>query len=132
MTTTADIAALFADARNMYAAAQERLGQGDLRDAGEKAWCAMNRACTGLVAARTGEMPRISPRVSNGLRNLAYRDPDFKELYAFYCQALEELHGNLFYWGLVEEPDMIRDRIREVEGYIDEAARLAPFSPERT
>ena len=47
MTTTADIAALFADARNMYAAAQERLDQGDLRDAGEKAWRAVNRACTG-------------------------------------------------------------------------------------
>jgi hypothetical protein len=125
MTTTADIAALFTDARNMYAAAQERLSQGDLRDAGEKAWCAMNRACTGLLAARTGEMPKISPRVSHGLRNLAYWDPDFKDLYAFYLHAQEELHGNLFYWGLVEEPDMLRDRIREVEGYLDVAERLA-------
>ena len=125
MTTTADINALFADARNMYAAAQERLEQGDLRDAGEKAWCAVNRACTGLVAARTGEMPRISPRVSRGLGNLAYRDPDFKDLYDFYLHAQEELHGNLFYWGLVEEPDIVLNRIREVGGYLDEAQRLA-------
>lgn len=125
MTTTADIAALFTDARNMYVAAQERLAQGDLRDAGEKAWCAMNRACTGLVAARTGEIPRISPRVSRGLGKLAYYDTEFNNLYVFYCLAQEELHGNLFYWGLVEEPSMVRDRIREVEGYLEEAQRLA-------
>ena len=125
MTTTSNIAALFADARNMYAAAQERLEQGDLRDAGEKAWCAVNRAMTGLVAARTGEMPKLSPRVSNGLRRLSYQDSAFNGLYDFYLHAQEELHGNLFYWGLVEEPDMLRERIREVEGYIDEAEGLA-------
>lgn len=70
-------------------------------------------------------MSRISPRVSRGLGNLAYRAPAFKVLYDFYLHAQEELHGNLFYWSLVEEPDIVLNRIREVGGYLEEAQRLA-------
>ena len=48
---------LFADARNVHAQAIERLQNGDIRDAAEKAWCATKRATDALILARTGEEP---------------------------------------------------------------------------
>ena len=43
---------IFADARAMQAQALQRLEQGDVRDAAEKAWCATKRATDALVLAR--------------------------------------------------------------------------------
>ena len=108
----------------MYAAAQERLDQGDLRDAGEKAWCAINRATTGLVAARTGEIPRISTHVSSRFGRLTHQDSRLEGLQRFYFTAQSILHGELFYWGLVEEPEIVQDYINGVADYIEEAQRL--------
>ena len=48
---------LFADARNVHAQAIERLQNGDIRDAAEKAWCATKRATDALILDRTGEEP---------------------------------------------------------------------------
>ena len=58
---------LFADARNVHAQAIERLQNGDIRDAAEKAWCATKRATDTLILARTGEEPptRRPPQITS-------------------------------------------------------------------
>ena len=47
------VRAIFADVRQVHAQALERLEQGDVRDAAEKAWCATKRATDALILART-------------------------------------------------------------------------------
>ena len=59
MVATDRVNEIFADARAMQAQALQRLEQGDVRDAAEKAWCATKRATDALVLARTGEEPGI-------------------------------------------------------------------------
>ena len=57
MTLTADVSVIFAAARQVHADALERLAQGDIRDAAEKAWLATLRATNALILAHTGEEP---------------------------------------------------------------------------
>lgn len=117
---------IFQDANHIYVQSIERLKQGDLRDAAEKAWCAVNRATTALVLARLGEVASKSPFVTRGLARLAHDDPaNFQELLNTYFACQNMLHGECFYWGLVEQPDWVEARIREVSGFIVEAELLA-------
>ena len=117
---------IFQDASQVYVQAIERLKQGDLRDAAEKAWCAVNRATTALVLARIGEVASKSPFVTRGLARLAHEDPvNFKELLNTYFACQNMLHGECFYWGLVEQPDWVEARIHEVYSFITDAERLA-------
>ena len=117
---------IFQDASQVYVQAIERLKQGDLRDAAEKAWCAVNRATTALVLARLGEVASKSPFVTRGLARLAHDDPaNFQELLNTYFGCQNMLHGECFYWGLVEQPDWVEARIRDVDSYIVEAEKLA-------
>ena len=55
MVMTETVKTIFDDARALQSAAVERLDQGDIRDAAEKAWGATKRATDALVLARTGE-----------------------------------------------------------------------------
>ena len=66
----------FADAHLMHTAALQRLSEGDIRDAAEKAWCAAKRATDALILARTGEEPRTSTATSAGLRRLVPTDSE--------------------------------------------------------
>ena len=117
---------IFQDASQVYVQAIERLRQGDLRDAAEKAWCAVNRATTALVLARLGEVASKSPFVTRGLGRLAHEDPaNFQDLLNTYFACQNMLHGECFYWGLVEQPDWVEARIREVDSFIVDAERLA-------
>ena len=68
MTMTADIARIFADARQVHTEALDRLAQGDVRDAAEKAWCAAKRATDALILARTSEEPERSTDTRIGWR----------------------------------------------------------------
>ena len=52
---------IFQDALFLQAAAVDRLDQGDIRDAAEKAWGATKRATDALILARTGEEPERAP-----------------------------------------------------------------------
>ena len=61
MTLTADVSVIFAAARQVHADALERLAQGDIRDAAEKAWLATLRATNALIMAHTGEEPLKTP-----------------------------------------------------------------------
>ena len=57
---------IFQDARVLQAAAVERLDQGDIRDAAEKAWGATKRATDALILARTGKSRSGRPRPGLG------------------------------------------------------------------
>ncbi len=124
MTLTADVAAIFADARSMYAGALERLAEGDTRDAAEKSWCAVKRSTDALILARTGEEPERTPLTSRLLDRLAGQDARVKPLVGRYYSRQTRLHGDCFYLGLCDDPDTER-RIRETGQYIDEVEALA-------
>ena len=124
MTMTADVADIFADAREMHASALERLDQGDIRDAAEKAWCATKRATDALILARTGEEPGTTGLTSDGLDALAREDPTIKTLVGRYYSRLSQLHGQCFYNRRCGSPDVPR-RIRETDQYIRDAEALA-------
>lgn len=115
--------ALFADARTMHAQAIVRLADGDIRDAAEKAWCATKRATDALILARTGDEPGTTAATSDGLDDLARRDPGAKSLQGRYYSRIHQLHGACFYDGRCN-PDTAR-RIRETARYISDAAGLA-------
>ena len=117
------IGALFADARAVHTQAVARLAAGDIRDAAAKAWCATKRATDALILARTGDAPITAAATSDGLDDLARRDPGAKSLQGRYYSRIHQLHGACFYDGRCN-PDTAR-RIRETDQYISDAAGLA-------
>ena len=125
MTITADSARIFADAREMYASALERLADDDIRDASEKAWCATRRATDALILARTGVEPEKSPDTTRGLDTLASQDTAVKSLVGRYFSRQGQLHGLCFYYGWCEPLSETERRIRETIDYIQDAERLA-------
>ena len=70
---------IFQDARLLQAAAVDRLDQGDIRDASEKAWGATKRSTDALVLARTGDEPERTPQTSTELRHLEGLDQDVRQ-----------------------------------------------------
>ena len=124
--TTAQVNAtdVFADARRMHEAALERMAAGDIRDAAEKAWCAMVRATEALVIAHTGEQPHTSTSAGRRLRAIAETDLSFRELRIRYIECQNVLHGECFYHGYCEPVETER-LIRATADYIRDAERLA-------
>ena len=59
MPLTIEVADIFKDAYDLHAQSLKMLGEGDIRDAAEKAWCATKRATDALILARTGEEPTL-------------------------------------------------------------------------
>ncbi len=125
MTITADVSRIFADARQVHTEAVERLEQGDIRDAAEKAWCATLRATNALILARTGEEPERTAATSRGLDALAHRDDRLRTLVGRYYTRQSQLHGQCFYLGLCEPLEVTERRIRETIQYIQDAETLA-------
>ena len=125
MTMTADVARIFEDARLMHSAALTLMNAGDIRDAAEKAWCATKRAADGMIAARTGREPTSSSDTSGSLRRIAEDSPEIAEFRLEYRERLGDLHGDCFYYGLCDPVENIIRMIRETEGFIAEAVRLA-------
>lgn len=123
MVATSRVQELYADARFMQGEALERLAEGDIRDAAEKAWCATKRATDALILSRTGEEPVTTARTSSQLDNLASRDNSLDPLLGRYWSRIGQLHGACFYDGLCN--DQTERRVRETEIYIDDAERLA-------
>ena len=124
-TPTIEPATVFADAHEMYAAALERLEQGDIRDAAEKAWCAAKRATDALILARTSVLPPRSPDTTRGLRTLAAADSAYHSLQSRYFERQAALHGDCFYTGWCEPVADTERLIRETIGYIRDAEGLA-------
>jgi uncharacterized protein (UPF0332 family) len=125
MTITADVHRIFADARQVHSEALERLEQGDIRDAAEKAWCATLRATNALILAHTGEEPEKTPETSRGLDRLAHNDNRLSTLVGRYYTRQGQLHGQCFYLGLCEPLEVTERRIRETIQYIQDAETLA-------
>ena len=126
MTTTSiqdRVDELFADARDMQAQAIDCFDRGDVRDAAEKAWCAVKRATDALILIRTGEEPVTTAATTNGLDALARRDPDTRMLQGRYYSRIYNLHGMCFYSGFCN--DQTERRIRETAAYISDAEILA-------
>ena len=121
-STQDHVRALFDDARRMQAQARERLSQGDIRDAAEKAWCATKRATDALVLSRTGEAPSTHD-TTEALLALARQSDTYETLVGRYFTRISYLHGTCFYAGLCG-PDTER-RILETVQYIDDAEALA-------
>ena len=117
------VAALFTDAREVHAQALERLQQGDVRDAAEKAWCATKRATDGLILARTDKEPETTAMTTEGLLGLSRNSPNAETLVGRYFTRISYLHGSCFYDGICG-PDTDR-RIRETIQYIVDAEELA-------
>ena len=118
---------IFQDARALQAAAVERLDQGDIRDAAEKAWGATKRATDALILARTGEEPERTPETGAGLNQLAFQDPVVRDarMVARYYTRQGRLHGGCFYNGLCDPLEDTERRIRETADYIGDAERMA-------
>ena len=114
---------IFADARQMYEQAIERLEHGDTRDAAEKAWCATKRATDALALSRTGEEPPSTHDTTEALLALARRSDAYETLVGRYFTRISYLHGTCIYSGICG-PDVER-RIRETDSYITDAEALA-------
>ena len=127
MLDTTRIDDIFADASAVYASALERLDQGGIRDAAEKAWRATLRATNALILARTGEEPERTPETGAGLRMLESLDEPVRQarLLARYYTRQGQLHGECFYNGLCEPLEATGRRIRETADYIRDAEALA-------
>lgn len=129
MTLAQDVSGILADAHAIHAASLERLEAGDIRDAAEKAWCAIVRATDALVLARTGTAPERSPHTTRGLKSLAQEDGRVRELLDRYYVAQSDLHGNCFYHGLCDPVDKTEQLIRGAAGYIQDAEALVNAHP---
>ncbi len=125
MVAIDEVNGIFADARTMYESSLERLAEGDIRDAAEKAWCATLRATNALLLARTGEEPEKTRETSGRLDQLARREPGARTLVGRYYSRQQRLHGDCFYSGIMEYPEEIERRIRETFDYISDAETLA-------
>ena len=128
MTQAISVREIFADAHQLHAQALRMLDQGDLRDASEKAWCAVKRSSDALILARTGREVRYTSQTSAGLRDLTRDCPDVAELNLRerYLLTQGSLHGDCFYMGIF---DLEQDgpRIHSVRQYILDAEQL-PYS----
>ncbi len=125
MAMTADVEQIFADAHLMRVAALSLMNSGDIRDAAEKAWCAVKRATDALITAETGAEPTTSTATSRGLRILSRENPQIKELSTTYYRYQADLHGQCFYYGFCDPIEEIIDSIRETDQFIARAERLA-------
>ena len=127
MVMTDRIAQIFRDARELQASAAERLDQGDIRDAAEKAWGAAKRATDALILAGTGREPERTPEAGAALRMMASLDPEIRRarLVRRYHSRQVVLHVECFYNHLCEPLDETERRIRGTDGYIRDAHRLA-------
>ena len=113
---------LFADARQVYEQAIERLEQGDIRDSAEKAWCATKRATDGLILGLTGEEPVTTAATSDGLDDLARETPQTRSLQGRYYSRLGQLHGACFYDRRCNQET--ERRIRETIAYVNDALAI--------
>ena len=123
-TVEANAARIFADARRMREAAVERMAEGDVRDAAEKAWCATVRATEALVLARMGQAPETSTAAGQRLRALVEEDRSLENLALRYHYRQVTLHGECFYHDYCQ-PVVVERLIGETSDYVRDAERLA-------
>ena len=125
MVATDQVREIFADARSLYAGALERLEAGDIRDAAEKAWCAVKRSTDALILARTGDLPTTSSATSKAFRLLRRQHAGIDgALSRGYTERIRFLHGDCFYDGQCEPLEDTEILIRSTSEYIEDAESL--------
>lgn len=128
MTLSSRATYLIADAWSLHADAQEMLSQGRLRNAAEKAWGATKRATDAVILERTGREPGTSGITYMGIRGLRHQNPDLESVANRYSQRMQDLHGSVFYDGILDPQEPIVRDIDATADYIRDAERLADVS----
>jgi hypothetical protein len=127
-----DVALMFQDALSMQRQAVAQFEAGDIRDAAEKAWCAARNATNGMISAVTSVEPRSGGKTMEALRKLyRYNREVFAPVHSSYMTYLGSLHGECFYDGHCDPPEVFYDEINETLDYINhvmELARRYPYS----
>ena len=116
---------IFADAKAVQDSALERLSAGDVRDAAEKAWCAVKRATEALLLAVNGEIPPTTVGVSGGLRAMGRNSAAARSLQGRFACTARYLHHDCFYNGHCEPLEDTERLIREAAQFIEDAEALA-------
>ena len=116
---------LIADAWSLHEDAQEMLSQGRLRNAAEKAWGATKRATDAVILERTGREPGTSGITYRGIRGQRHQSVELESLANRYSQRMQDLHGSVFYDGILDPQEPIVRDIHATADYIRDAERLA-------
>ena len=116
---------LIDDAWSLQQDALDMLSQGRIRNAAEKAWGATKRATDALILERSGREPGTTGITYRSIRGLRHQSADLESLANRYSQRMQDLHGAVFYDGIVDpEEPIIRD-IHATADYIRDADQLA-------
>ena len=86
---------------------------------------ATKRATHALILERMGREPGTSGITYRGIRGLRHQDSDLENLANRYSQRMQDLHGSVFYDGILDPQEPIVRDIHATAGYIKEAERLA-------
>lgn len=123
-----EVEMLLRDAEALYREALRELEAGGMRKAAENAWGATAKATDALLYARAKvEIIRGLGRTRE-LYKLAKEDPEVRKLRLTkeYNNRMLHLHGNCFYEGIYEIPDVDLEKlILETGKYIKSVKRLA-------
>ncbi|MCP8309575.1 MAG: hypothetical protein H3Z54_12940 [archaeon] len=123
-----EVEMLLKDAESLYHEALKELKAGRLRKAAENAWGATAKATDALLFARAKvEVIRGFGRTKE-LYKLAKVDQKVRELKLTkeYNDRILHLHGNCFYEGIYEIPDVdLKELIVETGKYIENVKKLS-------
>jgi len=126
--TANEVQMLLRDAEYLYQEALKELEAGKLRKAAENAWGAAAKATDALLYARAKvEVVRGLGRTRE-LYKLAKADQEVRELRLTkeYNDRILHLHGNCFYEGIYEIPDVdLKELIVETRKYIENVKKLS-------
>ena len=128
MTLSNRATSLIADAWSLHEDAEEMLSQGRLRNAAEKAWGATMRATDAVILERTGREPGTSGITYRSIRGLRHQSAELESLANRYSQRMQDLHGSVFYDGILDPEEPIVRDIHATADYIRDAKRLAGVS----
>lgn len=96
-----------------------------VRDACEKAWNAVVQAVNALVYYYTGRVPRSHWERRTMLRDLERRYPELSEVGVYdRYMARYRLHGEVFYEGLLLDPETLRHEFDKVREYLNLVRRF--------
>ena len=128
MTLSNRAAHLIAGAWSLHEDAQEMLSQGRLRNAAEKAWGATKHATDAVILERTGREPGTSGITYRSIRGLRHQSVELESLANRYSQRMQDLHGSVFYDGILDPQEPIVRDIHATADYIRDTERLADVS----
>ena len=116
---------LLAEAWAFYDEAIKLLEQGDLRNAAGKAWEASEKATNAMILERSGREPQNERETSRGVAFLILEGEVFKAFSSRFVGQIHDLYGDCYIDNHCEPEDYHEEMIRNTDGYIREAERLA-------